>query len=61
MCIHVQQMKSYIDRLENVDDVFIMNLDVNLVLALPCSYDNFIMTYHLNSKDKILMELKKLL
>ena len=55
-------MKRYIGRLEKLDLVFNKNLIVDLVLgSLPCSYDNFIMSYHLSSVDKTLMDLYNLL
>lgn len=57
MCAQVQQMKSYIDLLQNINVVFDKNLDVDLVLgSIPSSYDNFNMSYHLNNMDKALME-----
>lgn len=60
MCAQVQQMKSYIEKLENLHIVFDNNLVVDLVLgSLPSSYDKFIMTYRLNSVEKTLMEQRK--
>lgn len=55
-------MKSYVYRLENLDVVFDKNLVVDLILGSPpSSYDNFIVTYQMNSVDKTLMELYGLL
>ena len=62
MCTHVERMKSYIDKLKNLDIVFNENLAPNLMLgSFESSYDNFIMNYHLNSVDKTIMELYSLL
>lgn len=62
MCVYGQLMNSYIDRLEKLDLVFNENLVLDLVLgSLPISYDNFIMSYHLKSVDKKLIELYNLL
>lgn len=55
-------MKSYIDRLDNLDVVFDNNLVVDLVfVSFPSAYDNFSMNYHLDSMDKKLMKLYNLL
>ena len=55
-------MISYIDQLENLDVVFGKNLAMDLVLgSLPSSYGNFIVSYHLDSVDKTLIELYNIL
>lgn len=54
-------MKSYIDRIKNLDVVYYKNLAMVLVLGSLISYDNFIMSFHLNSMDKKIMELYNLL
>lgn len=62
MCAHFKQMKSYIDRLENLNVIFDNSLAVDLVLgSLPSSYSNFIISYHLNIMENTLMELYNLL
>ena len=62
VCVHVQQMKSYIDQLENLIVVFDKNLAVDIVLgSLPSSYYGFILTYPLHSAEKTIMELYNML
>lgn len=62
ICVYGQLMNSYIDKHEKLDLVFNENLVLDLVLgSLPISYDNFIMSYHLKSVDKKLIELYNLL
>ncbi|KAL4567872.1 hypothetical protein LXL04_023468 [Taraxacum kok-saghyz] len=58
MCVHVQQMKSYIDQLENLQVIFDQNLAIDIILnSLTAAYDGFILTYHMHSVEKTVMEL----
>ena len=58
VCNHVQKMQRYIERLAKlnvmIDDDFAIDIVLN---SLPSSYDQFIMTYHLNNTKQTMAEL----
>ena len=58
MCNHVQRMQRYVERLKRlnvvIDDEFAIDIVLN---SLPSSYDQFILTYHLNNTKTTLAEL----
>lgn len=58
VCHHVQKMQRYIERMAKlnvvIDDEFAIDIVLN---SLPSSYDQFIMTYHLNNTQQTLAEL----
>ena len=62
LCVHVQQMKSYVDQLENLKVIFDQNLAIDIILnSLTTAYDWFILTYHMHSVEKTVMELYNML
>ncbi|KAL4573354.1 hypothetical protein LXL04_020157 [Taraxacum kok-saghyz] len=58
VCVHIQQMKSYIDQLENLQVIFDQKLAIDIILnSLTDAYDGFILTNHMQSVEKMVMEL----
>ena len=52
VCAHVQRMQRYVERSEKLDVSFDQELAIDMVLKyFPPSYDQFILTYHLNNTE----------
>ncbi|KAL7618541.1 hypothetical protein Lser_V15G01506 [Lactuca serriola] len=62
VCVHVLEMKSYIDRLDMLGVVFPKDLAIELVLvSLPESYSRFIKDYYMSDHDITLIDLTHML
>lgn len=54
VCAHVQRMQRYVDQLEKLSVSFDKEFPINMVLkSLPPTYDQLILTYHLNNTKRI--------
>ena len=62
VCPHVQKMQRYVEQLHSLNVSFDDELAIDMVLnSLPPSYDQFVLTYHLNNTETTLTELHNLL
>jgi hypothetical protein len=62
VCAHVQKMKGYIDRLENLGVQLLKELAIDMVLnSLSSQFHQFILNYNMNNLDKTMMELHDML
>ena len=58
VCMHVQKMKAYIDKLGNLGVDFPRELGIDMVLnSLSGAYKLFIVNFNMNNMDNTLMEL----
>ncbi|GJY33855.1 retrotransposon protein, putative, ty1-copia subclass [Tanacetum coccineum] len=61
-CAFVLEMKGYFDILESLNMVFDTELSINIILSgLPADYNQFVLSYQMNTKDTSIMELHSLL
>ena len=59
---HVQKMRRYAEQLHKLNVSFDDELAIDMVLnSLPPTYDQFVLTYHLNNMETALTELHNLL
>ena len=59
---HVLRMKANVERMERLGFTIGRELAVDLILwSLPTAYDQFVMSYHMHSMDKSIMELHGML
>ncbi|XP_023765203.1 uncharacterized protein LOC111913730 [Lactuca sativa] len=59
---HVQKIQRYMEKLHKLNVSFDDEFSIDMVLnSLPPSYDQFVLTYHLNNKETTLIELHNLL
>ncbi|GJV05198.1 hypothetical protein Tco_1338767 [Tanacetum coccineum] len=62
ICAFVLEMKGYFDRLESLNMVFDAELSINIILSgLPADYNQFVLSYQMNGKETLIMELHSLL
>ena len=62
MCAHIQKMQRHVERLKKLNVKFYKDLSMDRVLnSLASSYDQCILTYHLNNTDTTLIEHNNLL
>ncbi|GJW55645.1 zinc knuckle CX2CX4HX4C containing protein [Tanacetum coccineum] len=61
-CAFVLEIKGYFDILESLNMVFDTELSINIILSgLPADYNQFVLSYQMNTKDTSIMELHSLL
>ncbi|GJX88324.1 hypothetical protein Tco_0340338 [Tanacetum coccineum] len=62
ICVFVLEMKGYFDRLESLNIVFDAELSINIILSgLLADYNQFVLSYQMNRKETLIMELHSLL
>lgn len=62
VCAYVQNMQRHVERLEKLNVNFDKDLTIDMVLkSLTSSYNRFILTYHLNNTETMLIALQNLL
>ncbi|GJT95949.1 hypothetical protein Tco_1091467 [Tanacetum coccineum] len=62
ICAFVLEMKGYFDRLESLNMAFDAELSINIILSgLPADYNQFVLSYQINRKETLIMELHSLL
>ncbi|GJY17973.1 hypothetical protein Tco_0389464 [Tanacetum coccineum] len=62
ICAFVLKMKGYFDRLESLNLVFYVELSINIILSgLSADYNQFVLSYQMNSKETLIMKLHSLL
>nr|GFD20778.1 hypothetical protein [Tanacetum cinerariifolium] len=62
ICAFVLEIKGYFDRLESLNMVFDAELSINIIISgLPGDYNQFVLSYQMNEKETLIMELHSLL
>ncbi|GKE43669.1 hypothetical protein Tco_1470953 [Tanacetum coccineum] len=62
ICAFILEMKGYFDRLESLNTMFDAELSINIILSgLPDEYNQFELSYQMNRKETLIMELYSLL
>lgn len=62
VCMHFLEMKLYIDKLDMLGVVFLMELDIDLaLLSLPKSYSQLFKDYYMSDHDVTLIDLTHML
>ncbi|GJU54814.1 retrotransposon protein, putative, ty1-copia subclass [Tanacetum coccineum] len=62
ICAFVLEMKGYFDRLESLNMVFDAELSINIIVSgLLADYNQFVISYQMNRKETLIMELYSLL
>nr|GEU89621.1 putative zinc finger, CCHC-type [Tanacetum cinerariifolium]GEY97955.1 putative zinc finger, CCHC-type [Tanacetum cinerariifolium] len=62
ICAFVLEMKGYFDRLESLNMVFDTELSINIILSgVSADYNQFVLSYRMNGKNTLIMELHSLL
>ncbi|GKB01139.1 putative RNA-directed DNA polymerase, partial [Tanacetum coccineum] len=62
ICAFVLEMKGYFDRLESLNMAFDAELSINMIQSgLPADYNQFVLSYQMNKKETLILELHNLL
>nr|GEV23868.1 hypothetical protein [Tanacetum cinerariifolium] len=62
ICAFVLEMKGSFDRLESLNMVFDTELSINIILSdVSADYNQFVLSYQMNRKETLIMELHSLL
>ncbi|GJT91509.1 hypothetical protein Tco_0233363 [Tanacetum coccineum] len=62
ICAFVLEMKGYFDRMESLNMIFDAELSINIILSgLQANYNQFVLSYQINGKKTLIMELYSLL
>ncbi|GJX05476.1 hypothetical protein Tco_0191392 [Tanacetum coccineum] len=62
ICAFVLKMKGYFDRMESLNMMFDAELSINIILSgLLANYNQFVLSYQMNGKKTLIMELQSLL
>ncbi|GJU93173.1 hypothetical protein Tco_1317929 [Tanacetum coccineum] len=58
----VLEMNEYFDKMESLNIVFDAEISINIILSsLPAEYNQFVLSYQMNEKESLIMELHSLL